>query len=202
MKAVRQATACLGRKGGRDGDGRLAGLLHLAVCPASGTLSLSSMPRRPGLPNGFTSFLVVAAVSWCAERGVSRVSLNFAPLVPPPGRSGSAAAAARRRLIAALKAALGLQLDSLHLFNLQFGPQFRPRYVGIEAWTSLPRVALAAMAAEGYLPFAGRVRRRAAAERGEPGGGSPGEVATGGGASGGIGGSPSGGAAPVRDAGA
>ena len=53
---------------------------------------------------------------------------------------------------------LPLQLDNLQTFNRQFGAEFHPRYVVVERLTDLPRVVVAAMAAEGYLPFAERVR--------------------------------------------
>lgn len=141
-------------------DGKLAGLLHLASCPASRTMSLSSMPRLADLPNGFTSWLIVRAVEWCALHGVSSVSLNFSPLAGlfDAQATRSAWKRTQRRAAMRVKAALSLQLDNLQLFNRQFCPEFRPRYVVVERWTDLPRVVVAAMAAEGYLPFAERLR--------------------------------------------
>ena len=64
---------------GRDEQGRVAGFLHLAVCQASQSLSLSSMPRRRDLPNGFNAWLIVTAVSWARDHGFNRLSLNFSP---------------------------------------------------------------------------------------------------------------------------
>ena len=49
---------------------------------------------------------------------------------------------------------MALQLDNLLRFNGQFSPAWLPRYVILQAWADLPRVAVAAMAAEGYLPYA------------------------------------------------
>jgi lysyl-tRNA synthetase class 2 len=145
---------------GTGPDGRLAGFLHLVACPASHTMSLSSMPRLAELPNGFTSWLIVRGVEWCALHGVEQLSLNFSPLAGLFDAQATRSAWKRTQQRAAMrvKAALSLQLDNLQLFNRQFCPDFRPRYVVVERWTDLPRVVVAAMAAEGYLPFAERLR--------------------------------------------
>ena len=147
---------------GRDTCGRVSGFLHLAVCPASRSLSLSSMPRLPGTPNGMTAWLIVAAVSWARENGYQHLSLNFSPFASLLAGEGQLAAAQRlqRRALLRVKRLLALQLDNLYRFNEQFGPLRQPRYVVLEARADLPRVALAAMAAEGYLPFAALVRGR------------------------------------------
>ena len=56
------------------------------------------------------------------------------------------------------KRVLALQLDNLLRFNRQFSPGWLPRYMIVENRADLPRVAIAAMAAEGYLPHASLVR--------------------------------------------
>ena len=147
---------------GRDADGRLAGFLHMAVCAPSRSLSLSSMPRRPGTPNGFSAWLIVGAVSWARRNGFEHLSLNFAPfaeLLSGETRTFSAQRLKRGALLK-LKHALALQLDNLVRFDRQFSPRWQSRYVVVEHRTDLPRVALAAMAAEGYLPHADLVRGR------------------------------------------
>ena len=147
---------------GRDADGRVSGFLHLAVCPASRSVSLSCMPRLPGSPNGLTAWLIVTAVTWARENGYQQLSLNFSPFASLLAGGGQFAAAQRlqRRALLRAKRLLALQLDNLHRFNEQFGPLRQPRYVVVESRADLPRVALAAMAAEGYLPFAALVRGR------------------------------------------
>jgi lysyl-tRNA synthetase class 2 len=147
---------------GRDAAGRVGGFLHLAVCPASRSLSLSTMPRLPGTPNGFTAWLVTEAVRWARRHGFRQLSLNFSPFAGvlashaelPPRRRW------QRRALLRLKRLLALQLDNLLRFNAQFDPTWVPRYVVFQARADLPRVALAALAAEGYLPGAGLFRRR------------------------------------------
>jgi lysyl-tRNA synthetase class 2 len=156
---------------GRDREGRLAGLLHLVSCPASDTLSLSSMPRLADLPNGFTSWLIVRAVEWSALNGVRSLSLNFSPLAElfdaPAGLSPLRRV--ERRALLRLKSALSLQLDNLLMFNRQFCPAFARRFLVLERWSDLPRVVIAAMSVEGYLPFSERLRGWPAAYSGHDG---------------------------------
>jgi lysyl-tRNA synthetase class 2 len=151
-------------------DGHVAGFLHVAISWPGRTLSLSLMPRLSETPNGFNSWLIVEAIRWAEAHDFGRLSLNFSPfahlLVEHAGRS--VAARVEREALLSLKRALSLQLDNLFRFNRQFGPRSQPRFVIYERLTDLPLVALAAMAAEGYLPFADRVRGRAWA-RPDPG---------------------------------
>jgi len=145
---------------GRDDQGRVAGYLHLAVCPSSRSLSLSSMPRRSETPNGFNAWLIANAVSWASINGFVRVSLNFSPFAGllAAGAALSSSQRLERRALLKLKDLLDLQLDNLLRFNRQFCPGWLARYVVVEYWADLPRVAVAAMAAEGYLPHAGLIR--------------------------------------------
>ena len=145
---------------GRDQAGRVAGFLHLAVCPASRSLSMSSMPRLPGTPNGFDAWLVTNAVAWAHAHDFVRLSLNFSPFAGLLASDAALSPAQRleRGALLRLKRLLALQLDNLLQFNRQFSPGWQPRYVVIEHRADLPRVAIAAMAAEGYLPHSGLVR--------------------------------------------
>lgn len=166
---------------GRDEQDRVNGFLHLAVCPASRSLSLSTMPRWRDTPNGFTAWLIVRGASWAQEHGYPHVSLNFSPFAGLLAASEAGLPRARRlerRALLRLKGVLALQLDNLLRYNAQFGPAWRPRYLILQAWTDLPRVAVAAMAAEGYLPHARLIRGRGWAPApgvpGAPPAGSPG----------------------------
>jgi lysyl-tRNA synthetase class 2 len=138
---------------GLDRHGRPHGFLHFAVSPASSALSLSSMPRLRTTPNGFNEWLICAAIAWGREAGFARVSLNFSPfaaLLAPeaeltPGQKLQAAA------LRGLKGRF--QLDNLLLFNRKFLPSWQRRFVVYERRRDLPRVGIAALAAEAYLPF-------------------------------------------------
>ncbi|MGB2951786.1 MAG: phosphatidylglycerol lysyltransferase domain-containing protein [Gaiellaceae bacterium] len=140
-------------------DGHAAGFLHFAVCHAASALSLSSMPRLGDTPNGFTEWLVCEAVAWAHDHGFERVSLNFAPFAAllAPEAKLSALQRFERRALLSLKGRF--QLDNLLAFNRKFFPTWEPRFVVYERRLDLPRVGVAALAAEAYLPFAGRARR-------------------------------------------
>jgi lysyl-tRNA synthetase, class II len=147
---------------GRDDRGRVNGFLHLAVCQPSRSLSLSTMPRWRDTPNGFTAWLIVQAAGWAAGHGYGYLSLNFSPFAGLLASQDGLPRIRRleRRALLRLKAVLALQLDNLLRYNGQFQPAWRPRYLILQAWTDLPRVAVAAMAAEGYLPHAALIRGR------------------------------------------
>jgi lysyl-tRNA synthetase, class II len=138
---------------GRDAAGAVAGFFHLAVSPASRTLSLSSMPRRQTTPNGFNEWLVAEAVAWAREHRFERVSLNFSPFaaVLAPNGPLSPPQRVQRRLLCQLKGTF--QFDNLLAFNRKFFPHWQKRYVVLESLADLPRVGLAGLAAEGYLPL-------------------------------------------------
>lgn len=155
---------------GHDAQGRAAGFLHLVVCSASRSLSLSTMPRLPGTPNGFTAWLITEAVSWARCHGFTRLSLNFSPFAGLLAAKAELPAGQRlqRRALLRLKGVLALQLDNLLRFNGQFDPALDSRYVILQAWADLPRVAVAAMAAEGYLPHARLIRGDRHATPAEP----------------------------------
>jgi lysyl-tRNA synthetase, class II len=143
---------------GRAPDGSAAGFLHFAVSTRGSALSLSSMPRLRTTPNGFNEWLVSEAVAWAQEKGFERVSLNFAPFAAllAPEAELSALQRIERRALLRLKGRF--QLDNLLLFNRKFFPRWQPRFVVYERRLDLPRVGIAALAAEAYLPFSGRGR--------------------------------------------
>ena len=144
---------------GRAPDGSAAGFLHFAVCRRGSALSLSSMPRLRTTPNGFNEWLVCVAIAWARAHGFDRVSLNFAPFAAllAPEAELSALQRLERRALLRLKG--HFQLDNLLLFNRKFFPTWQPRFVVYEKRLDLPRVGIAALAAEAYLPFGKRKRK-------------------------------------------
>jgi lysyl-tRNA synthetase class 2 len=138
---------------GEDADGTPQGFLHFAIVRAGSALSLSSMPRLRTTPNGFNEWLIVQALVWAREHGYGEVSLNFSPfasLLAPEAELTAAQRAARRALLATKG---HFQLDNLLQFNRKFFPRWNPRFVVYERRLDLPRVGIAALAAEAYLPF-------------------------------------------------
>ena len=137
-------------------DGRPEGFIHFATSPACGALSLSSMPRLRTTPNGFNEWLICETVAWAREHGYHRISLNFAPFAALFAADAELEPLQRveRRALRSLKGQF--QLDNLLHFNEKFGPGWSRRYVVVERRRDLPRVSVAALAAESYLPFAAR----------------------------------------------
>jgi lysyl-tRNA synthetase class 2 len=144
---------------GFDCKGQPMGFLHFAISRPGGALTLSSMPRMRDVPNGFNEWLICESIAWARAHGYRRVSLNFAPfaaLLAPEGdltRAQHVQAATLRRLKGRF------QLDNLLHFNRKFFPEWQRRFVVYEKRLDLPRVGIAALAAEAYLPFTGKDRR-------------------------------------------
>ena len=138
---------------GRNADGEPEGFLHFAVSQPGSALSLSSMPRLRTTPNGFNEWLICQAIAWGRFNGIERVSLNFAPfaalLAPEADLTGLQEV--QRRALLTLKG--HFQLDNLLAFNRKFFPRWERRFVVYERRRDLPRVGIAALAAEAYLPF-------------------------------------------------
>lgn len=114
------------------------------------------MPRLQKTPNGFNEWLVCEAVEWARARGIPRVSLNFSPFAAllAPEADLSALQKVEAKALRALK--WHFQLDNLLLFNRKFFPDWQRRFVVYERRRDLPRVGVAALAAEAYLPFGRR----------------------------------------------
>ena len=47
----------------------------------------------------------------------------------------------------------GIQMDSLRRFNTKFGPRWVPCFLIYRSPAHLPAIGLAALSAEGFLPF-------------------------------------------------
>ena len=139
---------------GRDPEGAPRGFLHFVVARAGSALSLSSMPRLPTTPNGFNEWLTCAAVEWARIQGFEKVSLNFAAFAAlfDPDAELSGVRRIERNALLAVRSRLELQLDNLLRFTKKFQPVWQSRYVLYERRSDLPRIGLAALTAEGYLP--------------------------------------------------
>jgi lysyl-tRNA synthetase class 2 len=117
------------------------------------------MPRLRTTPNGFNEWLICETVEWAREHGFERISLNFAPFAAllAPEAELSRLQRLERRALLSVKG--HFQLDNLLLFNRKFFPLWQRRFVVYERRLDLPRVGIAALAAEAYLPFSGRSGR-------------------------------------------
>jgi lysyl-tRNA synthetase class 2 len=137
----------------RDGDGTLRGMLHFVPWGGRG-LSLDLMRGDRTAPNGLTELMVVSAVEAAAEAGVTRVSLNFAVLRSVFARAEELGAGPFIRLWdRLLRLASRLwQIESLYRANAKFEPAWQPRFLCFPTARDLPRIAIAAMGAEAFLP--------------------------------------------------
>jgi len=139
---------------GCGADGQPRGFLHFAIAHAGAALSLSSMPRlRESTPNGFNEWLICESVLWAREHGYGVVSLNFSPFAALLAPEAELSGAQELQRLALLRLKGRFQLDNLLSFNRKFFPRWERRFLVYERRLDLPRVSLAALAAEAYLPF-------------------------------------------------
>jgi lysyl-tRNA synthetase class 2 len=137
----------------RDAAGHPVGFLHFVPWNSDGA-SLDGMRRDRASPGYLSDFLIVEAARRLPELGVRRLSLNFSFL------RAVIAAGAEPDVPIGLRAARWLlrrlsgpfQIETLYRFNRKFAPAWQPRYLAVETPEELPRVAVAALRAEGLLP--------------------------------------------------
>jgi lysyl-tRNA synthetase class 2 len=148
----------------RDGEGRIRGLLQFVPWGADG-LSLDLMRGDRTADNGLTEFMVVSAVEAAAGLGVRRVSLNFAVLRSVFARAEELGAGPALRLWHRLLTAASRlwQIESLYRANAKYLPVWQPRYLCFPTARDLPRIAVAALSAEAFLPALPGSRATAAA---------------------------------------
>ena len=133
-------------------DGTPSGFLRLvpAYGPSFG-YTLDLMRHDPDAPNGMTEFLIASTAAALRDRGVARLSMNFAMW----GRlfaddvPFTAAQRAARWAVGVLNPFF--QIKSLHDFNAKFDPEWMPRVLAYRRRTDLPRVGLRYAGAEGFL---------------------------------------------------
>lgn len=145
----------------RDGEGRMRGLLQFVPWGDTG-LSLDLMRGDRSAENGVTELMIVSAVEAAAGLGVAKISLNFAVLRSVLARAEQLGAGPVVRIWARLLRAMsGLwQIDSLYKANAKYQPSWQPRFLCFPSGRDLPRIAVAALSAEAFLPS----RRRRLAE--------------------------------------
>jgi len=150
----------------RFADGRPAGFIQWVPATDIDGFSLDVMRRstEAGVPNGLTDYLIVSTAEHLATQGMRGLGLNFAVMreIVAGERSGRLAEVSRRALHALSGKA---QIESLWKFNAKYDPEWRARFVILDALDSAAAQSLAIADAEGVteLPGIGRVLRRPAA---------------------------------------
>lgn len=149
----------------RDPDGRVRALVHVVPAPVGAAWSLSSTPHERGLPNGVVDFLVVRMIQAAKDRGMERVSLNFAAYrqwIHEPATRFERTMGPVVRFLDRF-----FQIERLYRFNKKFEPTWVPRYMLYDGRPAQLRTMWAAMLVEGQIrlpkvPFAARLTREPA----------------------------------------
>ena len=140
-----------------DREGTLRGLLSLVPWGQRG-LSLDLMRRDRASDNGLNEAMVAALVQHArSEWGITRVSLNFAMFRGVFGAAERVGAGPLVRLTHRLMrfASRYWQIESLYRTNARYRPRWETRYFCYDSALTLIRAAVAAGAAEGFLPLPG-----------------------------------------------
>jgi lysyl-tRNA synthetase class 2 len=137
----------------RDATGALRGLLQFVPWGTRG-LSLDLMRGDRTAENGLTELMVLSAVEAAPELEVCRVSLNFAVLRSVFARADELGAGPMLRFSHRVLTSLSRlwQIESLYRANAKYQPVWQPRYLCFPTARDLPRIAVAVLSAEAFLP--------------------------------------------------
>lgn len=137
-----------------DSEGIMVGVLGFVPWGAQG-VSLDVMRRSPHAPNGVTELMVNGLMAEAPRLGISVVSLNFCMFRGVFEESARLGAPALTRLNARLLSRLDRfwQLERLYRANEKYRPEWLPRFLCYDDAIALPQVAVAAGAAEGFVPW-------------------------------------------------
>jgi lysyl-tRNA synthetase class 2 len=139
-----------------DVDGRLRALLSFVPWGPRG-LSLDLMRRARDCDNGLIEFMVIELLRAAPGLGIAQVSLNFAMFRSVFERGARLGAGPVLRLWRSLLTFFSRwwQIESLYRANAKYRPIWEPRFVLFEKSADLPRIAIAAARAEGFLEAPG-----------------------------------------------
>jgi len=140
-------------------DGAPVAFQRYLPCKGGRCLSLDAMRRNPDAPNGVNESMIVEILRTQGDNGVREVSLNFVGFRQIiEGVAGLSPAAATIGWF--VRGLNPFKIASLYRFAAKFQPRWEARYIAYRSSTDLPAVGLAALTAEGFLPF-DRQRRKA-----------------------------------------
>ncbi|WP_187285043.1 phosphatidylglycerol lysyltransferase domain-containing protein [Streptomyces sp. OR43] len=138
------------------GTGALRAVLSFVPWGPHG-LSLDLMRRDRDAENGLMEFMVIELLQRAEKIGVTQVSLNFAMFRSVFERGSRLGAGPVLRLWRSLLSFFSRwwQIESLYRANAKYRPIWEPRYLLFEKSADLPRIAVAAGRAEGFLEAPG-----------------------------------------------
>ncbi|WP_367323741.1 phosphatidylglycerol lysyltransferase domain-containing protein [Streptomyces sp. HUAS ZL42] len=139
-----------------DAEGRLRALLSFVPWGPHG-LSLDLMRRDRDSDNGLMEFMVIELLRRAREIEITQVSLNFAVFRSVFERGARLGAGPVLRLWRSLLSFFSRwwQIESLYRANAKYRPIWEPRFLLFEKSADLPRIAVAAARAEGFLEAPG-----------------------------------------------
>ena len=135
-----------------DEAGTPSGFLRLV--PAYGRdrgYTLDLMRHDPDAPNGITEFLIAHSAVALRERGVDRLSMNFAAWGRLLDRDVQHSPVQRATAWGIRKLNPFFQIESLRTFNEKFSPEWLPRSIVFADTADLPRLGLLYAGMEGFL---------------------------------------------------
>ncbi|ALG83327.1 bifunctional lysylphosphatidylglycerol synthetase/lysine--tRNA ligase LysX [Gordonia phthalatica] len=138
-------------------DEKVIGMLSFVPWGRSG-VSLDLMRRDRKGPNGIVETMVSELARNAESVGVTRISLNFATFRDVFEQGPQVGARPVMRLVYSVLTFLSkfFQMESLYKSNAKYQPSWKPRYICYEDAGVIPRVALAAMIAEGFVQLPGK----------------------------------------------
>jgi lysyl-tRNA synthetase class 2 len=143
----------------RGADGTPVAFQRYLPCKGGRCLSLDAMRRDPDAPNGVNEAMIVHMLGTQRDRGVRELSLNFVGfrtlIQGVPGLGSTAAAVGWF-----VRGFNPFKVASLYRFSAKFQPRWEARYIAYRSPGDIPAIGLAALTAEGFLPF-DRQRRKA-----------------------------------------
>ncbi|MEU9606779.1 phosphatidylglycerol lysyltransferase domain-containing protein [Streptomyces sp. NPDC048057] len=139
-----------------DAEGELRAVLSFVPWGPHG-LSLDLMRRDRDSDNGLMEFMVIELLQRAAEVQITQVSLNFAMFRSVFERGSRLGAGPVLRLWRSLLTFFSRwwQIESLYRANAKYRPIWEPRFLLFEKSADLPRIAIAAARAEGFLEAPG-----------------------------------------------
>lgn len=135
-------------------DSQLVGVLRF-VPWGHRDLSLDVMRRSRQAPSGVTELMITELMTAADRLGVGRVSLNFCMFRGVFAEADRVGGRSVTKLNAGVLGVLDRfwQLERLYLATQKYGPDWVPRFLCYDDPLVLPRVGLAAAAAEGFVPW-------------------------------------------------
>lgn len=133
-------------------DNEIKGFIYFMPWASFGW-SLDRMQRERGVDPGINELMIVTTVEEARQRGITKVSLNFAAFRSLFERADKLSAGPIVRFLRNLIrfASNWFQVESLFRFNAKFQPEWQTRYVLYPTAADIPRVGWAALKAEQFV---------------------------------------------------